>query len=112
MDNVVKLKEEVDLVIEKMNKLCEKMIIEENQGDEIKEMKVNELLYDFDAFYFASASSQVYAGWFSDVNGMQRLLEDVLSIAVTEAICERFFPHMFDDNEESICDKPLWKNCS
>ena len=53
MDNVVKLKEEVDLVIEKMNKLCEKMIIEENQGDEIKEMKVNELLYDFDAFYFA-----------------------------------------------------------
>lgn len=91
MDNVVKLKEEVDLVIEKMNKLCEKMIIEENQGDEIKEMKVNELLYDFDAFYFASASSQVYAGRFSDVNGMQRLLEDVLSIAATEAICERFF---------------------
>ena len=79
------------MVIEKMNKLCEKIIIEENQGDEIKEMKVNELLYDFDAFYFASASSQVYTDRFSDMNGLQRLLEDVLSIAATEAICERFF---------------------
>lgn len=28
---------------------------------------------------------------FSDVNGLQRLLEDVLSIAVTEAICKRYF---------------------
>ena len=48
---------------------------------------MNELLYDIDAFYFASASSQVYADRFSDVNGLQRLLEDVLSITATEAIC-------------------------
>ena len=52
---------------------------------------MNELLYDIDAFYFTSASSQVYTDRFSDVNGLQRLLEDVLSIAATEAICERFF---------------------
>ena len=52
---------------------------------------MNELLYDIDAFYFTSASSQVYADQFSDVNGLQRLLEGILSIAVTEAICERYF---------------------
>ena len=52
---------------------------------------MNDLLYDFDTFYLSSASSQVYAQYFSDVNGLQRLLEDVLLIAATEAICERFF---------------------
>ena len=71
--------------------LCEEMRIEEKEINEIEEMRVNGLLYDFDTFYFASSSSQVYARRFSDVNGLQRLLEDVLSIAATEAICERFF---------------------
>ena len=79
------------MVIQRMKSVCEKMKIEGNEVDKIKEMKVSELLYDFDTFYFASASSQVYADRFSDVNGLQRLLEDVLSIAATEAICERFF---------------------
>ena len=74
-----------------MNRLCEEMRIEEKEINEIEEMKVNDLLYDFDTFYFASSSSQVYAWRFSDVNGLQRLLEDILSIAVTEAICERYF---------------------
>ena len=82
---------EVDLAIQKMNRLCEEMRIEEKEINEIEEMRVNGLLYDFDTFYFASSSSQVYARRFSDVNGLQRLLEDVLSIAATEAICERFF---------------------
>ena len=87
----MKFKEEVDLAIQKMKSLCEEMKIEEKEISEIEEMKVNDLLYDFDTFYFASSSSQVYARRFSDVNGLQRLLEDVLSIAVTEAICERYF---------------------
>ena len=52
---------------------------------------MNDLLYDIDAFYFTSTSSQVYANRFSDVNGLKRLLDDVLSIAATEAICECFF---------------------
>ena len=67
----MKFKEEVDLVIQRMKSVCEKMKIEGNEVDKIKEMKVSELLYDFDAFYFASASSQVYADRFSDVNGLQ-----------------------------------------
>ena len=79
------------MAIQKMNRLCEEMRIEEKEINEIEEMRVNSLLYDFDTFYFASSSSQVYARRFSDVNGLQRLLEDVLSIAATEAICERFF---------------------
>ena len=87
----MKFKEDVDLAIQKMNRLCEEMRIEEKEINEIEEMRVNGLLYDFDTFYFASSSSQVYARRFSDVNGLQRLLEDVLSIAATEAICERFF---------------------
>ena len=87
----MKFKEEVDLAIQKMNRLYEEMRIEEKEINEIEEMRVNGLLYDFDTFYFASSSSQVYARRFSDVNGLQRLLEDVLSIAATEAICERFF---------------------
>ena len=56
----MKFKEEVDLAIQKMNSLCEEMKIEEKEINEIEEMKVNDLLYDFDTFYFVSASSQVY----------------------------------------------------
>ena len=56
----MKFKEEVDLAIQKMKSLCEEMKIEEKEINEIEEMKVNDLLYDFDTFYFVSASSQVY----------------------------------------------------
>ena len=87
----MKFKEEVDLAIQKMKSLCEEMKIEENEIYEIEEMKVNDLLYDFDTFYFVSSSSQVYVRRFSDVNGLQRLFEDILSIAATETICERYF---------------------
>ena len=41
---------EVDLAIQKMNRLCEEMRIEEKEINEIEEMKVNDLLYDFDTF--------------------------------------------------------------
>ena len=87
----MKFKKDVDLVIQKMKSLFEEMKIEEKEINEIEERKVNDLLYDFDTFYFASSSSQVYVRRFSDVNGLQRLFEDVLSIAATEAICERYF---------------------
>ena len=66
----MKFKEDVDLAIQKMNRLCEEMRIEEKEINEIEEMKVNDLLYDFDTFYFVSASSQVYVRRFSDVNGL------------------------------------------
>ena len=56
----MKFKEDVDLAIQKMKSLCEEMKIEEKEINEIEEMKVNDLLYDFDTFYFVSASSQVY----------------------------------------------------
>ena len=57
----MKFKEEVDLVIQKMKSLCEEMKIEEKEINEIEEMKVNDLLYDFDTFYFVFTSLQVYA---------------------------------------------------
>ena len=46
----MKFKEEVDLAIQKMKSLCEEIKIEENEIYEIEEMKVNDLLYDFDTF--------------------------------------------------------------
>ena len=57
----MKFKEEVDLAIQKMNRLYEEMRIEEKEINEIEEMKVNDLLYDFDTFYFVFTSLQVYA---------------------------------------------------
>ena len=66
----MKFKEEVDLAIQKMNRLCGEMRIEEKEINEIEEMKVNGLLYDFNTFYFASSSSHLYVRRFSDVNGL------------------------------------------
>ena len=60
----MKFKEDVDLAIQKMKSLCEEMKIEEKEINEIEEMKVNDLLYDFDTFYFVSASLQVYVRYF------------------------------------------------
>ena len=60
----MKFKEEVDLVIQKMKSLCEEMKIEEKEINEIEEMKVNDLLYDFDTFYFVFTSLQVYVRYF------------------------------------------------
>ena len=60
----MKFKEEVDLAIQKMKSLCEEMKIEENEINEIEEMKVNDLLYDFDTFYLSSISSQMYVRYF------------------------------------------------
>ena len=57
----MKFKEDVDLAIQKMNRLYEEMRIEEKEINEIEEMKVNDLLYDFDTFYFVFTSLQVYA---------------------------------------------------
>ena len=60
----MKFKEDVDLVIQKMKSLCEEMKIEEKEINEIEEMKVNDLLYDFDTFYFVFTSLQVYVRYF------------------------------------------------
>ena len=60
----MKFKEDVDLAIQKMNRLCDEMRIEENEINEIEEMKVNDLLYDFDTFYFVFTSLQVYVRYF------------------------------------------------
>ena len=57
----MKYKKDVDLAIQKMKSLCEEMRIEEKEINEIEEMKVNDLLYDFDTFYFVFTSLQVYA---------------------------------------------------
>ena len=57
----MKFKEDVDLVIQKIDRLCEEMRIEEKEINEIEEMKVNDLLYNFDTFYFVFTSLQVYA---------------------------------------------------
>ena len=60
----MKFKEEVDLAIQKMKSLCEEMRIEEKEINESEEMKVNDLLYDFDTFYFVFTSLQVYVRYF------------------------------------------------
>ena len=61
------------------------------QVDEIKNIRVDPSLYNFDIFYQLSSPTQLYDNRYVDENGVQRMLEEVLSIAATEAVCERYF---------------------
>ena len=78
-------------VIDEMMKISqsEEKIIK--QVDEIKNIRVDPSLYNFDIFYQLSSPTQLYDNRYVDENGVQRMLEEVLSIAATEAVCERYF---------------------
>ena len=47
-------------------------------------------LYDFDIFYQFSSSTQTFQNRYFDENGVQCMLEEVLSIALMEVVCERY----------------------
>ena len=65
-----------------------KMIKEVNT---ITNIHVHPSLYDFEIFYQLSSSIQTFQNRYVDENGVQCMLEEVLSIAVMETVCERYF---------------------
>ena len=59
--------------------------------DTITSIRADSSLYDFDICYQLSSSTQTFQNRYVDENGVQCMLEEVLSIAATEAVCERYF---------------------
>ena len=59
--------------------------------DTITNIRADSSLYDFDICYQLSSSTQTFQNRYVDENGVQCMLEEVLSIAATEAVCERYF---------------------
>ena len=82
----------------KANELKDEMMkISQNEVKMIKEVDTitnihaHPSLYDFDVFYQFSSSTQPFQNRYVDENGVQCMLEEVLSIAVMEVVCERYF---------------------
>ena len=59
--------------------------------DTITNIRADSSLYDFGICYQLSSSTQTFQNRYVDENGVQCMLEEVLSIAATEAVCERYF---------------------
>ena len=59
--------------------------------DTITNIHAHPSLYDFVIFYQFSSSIQTFQNRYVDENGVQYMLEEVFSIAVMEAVCERYF---------------------
>ena len=81
--------------------------------DTITNIRADSSLYDFDICYQLSSSTQTFQNRYVDENGVQCMLEEVLSIAATEAVCERYFricstivkkPYITNMNAETVND--------
>ena len=81
--------------------------------DTITNIRADLSLYDFDICYQLSSSTQTFQNRYVDENGVQCMLEEVLSIAATEAVCERYFricstivkkPYITSMNAETVND--------
>ena len=81
--------------------------------DTITNIRADSSLYDFDICYQLSSSTQTFQNRYVDENGVQCMLEEVLSIAATEAVCERYFricstivkkPYITSMNAETVND--------
>ena len=81
--------------------------------DTITSIRADSSLYDFDICYQLSSSTQTFQNRYVDENGVQCMLEEVLSIAATEAVCERYFricstivkkPYITSMNAETVND--------
>ena len=81
--------------------------------DTITNIRADSSLYDFDICYQLSSSTQTFQNRYVDENGIQCMLEEVSSIAATEAVCERYFricstivkkPYITSMNAETVND--------
>ena len=107
------LKEEMMKVIDEMMKISQNEVTIIKEVDTITNVRAHPSLYDFDIFYQLSSSTQTYQDRYDDENGVQCMLEEVLSIAATEAVCERYFricstivkkPYITNMNAETVKD--------
>ena len=85
------LKDEMMKVIDEMMKISQSEVKIIKEVDTITSIRADSSLYDFDICYQLSSSTQTFQNRYVDENGVQCMLEEVLSIAATEAVCERYF---------------------
>ena len=76
---------------DEMMKISQSEVKMIKEVDTITNIHVYPSLYDFDIFYQFSSLTQPFQNLYVDENGVQCMLEEVLSIAVMEALCERYF---------------------
>ena len=107
------LKDEMMKVIDEMMKISQSEVKIIKEVDTITSIRADSSLYDFDICYQLSSSTQTFQNRYVDENGVQCMLEEVLSIAATEAVCERYFricstivkkPYITSMNAETVND--------
>ena len=98
---------------EEMMKISQSEVKIIKEVDTIASIRADSSLYDFDICYQLSSSTQTFQNRYVDENGVQCMLEEVLSIAATEAVCERYFricstivkkPYITSMNAETVKD--------
>ena len=76
---------------DEMMKISQSEVKMIKEVDTITNIHVHPSLYNFDSFYQHSSSTQPFQNRYVDENGVQCMLEEMLSIAVMEVVCERYF---------------------
>ena len=76
---------------DEMMKISQSEVKIVKEVDTITNILAHPSLYDFEIFYQFSSSTQTFQNRYVDENGVQCMLEEVLSIAAMEAVCERYF---------------------
>ena len=113
MAKAKELKDEMMKVIDEMMKISQSEVKIIKEVDTITSIRADSSLYDFDICYQLSSSTQTFQNRYVDENGVQCMLEEVLSIAATEAVCERYFricstivkkPYITSMNAETVND--------
>ena len=98
---------------DEMMKISQSEVKTIKEVDTITSIRADSSLYDFDICYQLSSSTQTFQNRYVDENGVQCMLEEVLSIAATEAVCERYFricstivkkPYITSMNAETVND--------
>ena len=76
---------------DEMMKISQSEVKIVKEVDTITNIHAHPSLYDFEIFYQFSSSIQTFQNRYVDENRVQCMLEEVLSIAAMEAVCERYF---------------------
>ena len=76
---------------DKMMKISQSEVKIIKEVDTITSIRADSSLYDFDICYQLSSSTQTFQNRYVDENGVQCMLEEVLSSAVMEAVYKRYF---------------------
>ena len=83
---------------DEMMKICQSDVKMINEVDTLTNIYAHPSLFNFDVFYQFSLSTQTFQNRYVDENWVLCMLEEVLSSAVREIVCERysvFYPQSF-----------------